>query len=111
MNKIIYGYNDEPMTIAEICEYVGPGWTKLVTKLCEDLFADGWDGRLLQIKEKFGGLRFYISAESENAYALIDAAERESDRTCDVCGAPGHQTGRGWIVTRCDEHDDQHAKN
>jgi hypothetical protein len=38
--------------------------------------------------------------------ALIDAAEEESARTCEECGAPGllRQSGRGWLRTTCETH-------
>lgn len=83
---------------------VGRGWTKIVQRLIRDLFLLGWDGELHQIKEKFGGLRFYIGGGSDAIWKRIDDAEKESLRTCDVCGAPGEPGHRGWIVTRCEEH-------
>lgn len=57
-----------------------------------------------QVKEKFGGLRFYINGGDDEIDAAITFAEMLSERTCEVCGAPGKQRGGGWISTRCDEH-------
>lgn len=56
-----------------------------------------------QVKEKFGGLRFYAGGISSAMREFIDEAEKESFRTCEDCGAPG-QTYRadGWILTRCE---------
>jgi hypothetical protein len=61
--------------------------------------------RAFQVKEKFGGLRFYLRGDATDAMAdLIEHAERASWSICEVCGAPGRRRGRSWIVTRCDEH-------
>ena len=57
-----------------------------------------------QVKEKFGGLRFYYSGGDDYIEAMVELAEHLSDVTCDVCGAPGKQSGGGWIVTRCEAH-------
>lgn len=83
---------------------VGKGWHGLVNKLIDDLFELGWDGSLHQIKEKFGGLRFYIGGATEEAHERIHAAENESLRTCDECGEPGKPDNSGWIRTVCETH-------
>jgi hypothetical protein len=69
-----------------------------------DLIALGWDKKLHQVKEKFGGLRFYVGSATEAVHARIAQAEGESYRTCDECGKPGRLRGGGWLRTRCDEH-------
>lgn len=83
---------------------VGRGWHPLVTKLHDDLIALVGEYTLVQVKEKFGGLRFYVSGIDypSPAYDLIAAAERESYTICELCGAPPRpQTGGGWIQTLC----------
>lgn len=55
----------------------------------------------VQVKEKFGGLRFYMTSESEEMRELINAAEEMSYKTCEVCGKPGESYGDGWIKTLC----------
>lgn len=82
---------------------VGKGWRPLVLRLIEDLFEMGWDGHLCQVKEKFGGLRFYIGAGSDGINDRIQEAEAESIRTCEGCGQPGKLRGEGWIKCLCDE--------
>jgi hypothetical protein len=82
----------------------GPGWTKLLDALVVDLKKLEWDGQVDQIKEKFGGLRFYVGDANHAIYERIDDAERESLRTCEECGAPGKVRGGGWIKTLCDDH-------
>ena len=56
-----------------------------------------------QVKEKFGGLRFYVDNADDYTTGVIALAESMSYKTCETCGAPGKQTGRGWIRTLCDE--------
>lgn len=81
---------------------VGPGWRDIVTPLIERAKREGV--RINQIKEKFGGLRFYVGAVSTDFRAEIDAAERKSTETCDVCGKPAStRNEEWWIKTRCDE--------
>ncbi len=57
-----------------------------------------------QVKEKFGGLRLYLSSGTDEMYAAIDQAEELSQRTCEVCGAPGEPRGGGWVKTLCSDH-------
>lgn len=80
----------------------GPGWEKLLRRLCEQLAAKCPDVEALQVKEKFGCLRFYITGGNEEASRLIEDAERESGETCEHCGSTEDvgQTS-GWISTEC----------
>lgn len=59
---------------------------------------------ILDIKEKFGGLRFYVDHAPERIRNYIDFAEQLSNYTCEVCGQPGKHRGGGWIKTLCDFH-------
>ena len=90
------------------------GWFGLLWRLCEDLEplvtemeqAGGRQFEVLQVKEKFGGLRFYVNCRKEKAIRQrIGAAAEESFRTCEVCGQPGRLRELRWIKTLCDEHD------
>ena len=83
---------------------IGYGWYPLVSTLVDDLFAAGWDGHLLQVKEKFGGLRFYISEVREYLSKIIFDAEQESVTICDECGGPGKLGGEAYFSTRCEKH-------
>jgi len=57
-----------------------------------------------QVKEKFGGLRFYVQAATDEHYNYIHFAESMSYKTCEVCGAPGTYYPFGWHHVACDEH-------
>lgn len=78
----------------------GPGWVKLYEPLIEE--CQRLDVRVHQIKEKFGGLRFYVGPAPDELYSKIDEAEERSFSICESCGNPGEVRSGGWIVTRCD---------
>lgn len=59
---------------------------------------------VVQVKEKFGTLSFYVQGASEEHYNYIYFAESMSGNTCETCGKPGKRLGRGWIYTACEEH-------
>jgi len=79
----------------------GDGWEPVIRRLSEKLEPLGIEAH--QVKEKFGGLRFYVGPASEEALDLIEEAESLSLMTCEECGGLGN-TGedRGWITTLCD---------
>ena len=58
----------------------------------------------VQVKEKFGGLRFYVQAATKEHYNYISFAESMSYRTCESCGAEGKTYTDGWHRTLCDIH-------
>jgi hypothetical protein len=58
----------------------------------------------VQVKEKFGGLRFYVQAATDKHYQYISFAESMSYRTCEECGSPGKTYTDGWHMTLCDIH-------
>lgn len=88
---------------------IGPGWYTLVENLDTELTKIlGPDYEIHQIKEKFGGLRYYIGGVppevTEEVYKLIDKAETESGKICEECGSPGRFRDDlgNWYVTLCD---------
>lgn len=58
----------------------------------------------VQVKEKFGTLRFYYEGGDEYVSGIVAMAESMSGRICEECGAEGKQRGGGWIQTLCDAH-------
>jgi hypothetical protein len=61
--------------------------------------------RVAQIKEKFGGLRFYYDGGDDHISGMVTMAEVWAGRTCETCGNVGKQRGGGWIRTLCDQHE------
>lgn len=94
--------------------YVGiqhpSGWNKLIDDLHEALLVNDPDYKLVQTKEKFGGLRFYVEFPiSEQGKELIREAEAKSFEVCQACGKPGKLVGHGWAATLCPKHDEPGA--
>lgn len=52
-----------------------------------------------QVKEKYGGLRWYDNYRLD----CISKYERLSERTCVICGKPATKITTGWICPYCDK--------
>lgn len=103
MNQITWAHSGRPAELEDVTNQVGSGWKRLVENLVSDLFGLGWDGQLYQIKEKFGGLRFYIGEGSDEIHEAIKAAEDLAYRTCETTGEPGEaRSFGGWIKVASD---------
>ena len=98
-------YLNKPKIIS--CDFfdVQVGWYPLIKDLINDLIKLGWNKQVCQVKEKFGGLRFYINEGSEEIHNRISNAEKLSYETCELCGGKGElRTKIRWFTTLCDEH-------
>ena len=102
---------------------IGSGWWKIIEVLCENIQSHcDWMAKqekgdncpqviVNQIKEKFGGLRFYYSGGDQYVEGMVTMTEIWAGRTCEVCGIPGERRGGGWIRTLCDEHERERQKH
>ena len=89
---------------------VGDGWYQLLDTLSAYIeshlkHTGANDFKVNQVKEKFGGLRFYTNSPDPYINGLISMAEGISFHTCEICGKPGVCQGSGWIKTRCSSCD------
>ena len=101
-------YSNKPKITS--CDFfdVQVGWYPLIKNLIDELINLGWDKQVTQVKEKFGGLRFYINGGSDEIYNKITEAEKLSHETCELCGKKGElRTKIRWFTTLCDEHYEQ----
>lgn len=87
------------------------GWFALIDTLCEEIQKHVTAQHVppviaMQVKEKFGGLRFYYRGGDEYIAALTWYADFLSSFVCETCGAPAVRTRneRGWISTQCEKH-------
>lgn len=84
-----------------------PGWDTIVSDTHMALKAIDPNYEVHQIKEKFGGLRYYCSLDSDpEARKIIDAAEKASYNTCQNCGSTSpevntSQNNGHWVTTTC----------
>ena len=93
----------------------GEGWWPILEKLCSNIQNHiDWKNKqseivpqvtVAQIKEKFGGLRFYYDGGDEHINGMVRMAEAWADASCEECGAPGKRRDGGWIKTLCDIHE------
>lgn len=91
---------------------VPSGWYDLVGRLFLDLRKLIEQERIvgfkvIQVKEKFGGLRVYVHPTSSQIADRISLAEAESFATCEMCGSKNARprSPDGWVHTLCDDHD------
>jgi hypothetical protein len=99
---------------------VGAGWWPILEALCANIQSHiDWRNKesetvpqvvVEQIKEKFGGLRFYYQGGDEQIHGMVRMAEAWADRSCEECGAPGERRNGGWIRTLCDQHEAEHQE-
>ncbi len=93
-------------------DFYPEGWRDIVHRLYASIEAVSPGHKILQIKEKFGGLRYYVAVDNyADVEALIRDAEAESFMTCEDCGQPCTVTENGWISTLCDEHNPMKDKH
>lgn len=57
-------------------------------------------------KEKFGSLRWYYEAKSDDRHAdkVISCIDHISNFVCEYCGAPGLMRKSSWVKCLCDQH-------
>lgn len=62
---------------------------------------------VIQIKQKFGELRIYVSHTNDKIEKLIKVSTEEAEHTCEMCGVNNEWVGkkrpRFWIFNICDE--------
>jgi len=81
----------------------GDGWYGIIDFLCHRLQQNG-ECVAFQVKEKFGGLRFYVDNANNRQRDLISEIEALSYYICESCGSPFDVTSAGsWVLTLCAE--------
>ena len=109
----IFRQKDLPMQQTAMCWGIccGDGWYNIIDALCGQIqhhlkhnMKDNGGAvvEATQVKEKYGGLRFYYTGGDEFIRGVCWMAEGLSECTCEECGSPGTQNGGGWISTLCD---------
>jgi len=108
---------DRPMDFFWGCEHEA-GWFNIVDSLCKEIVRHiDWKHRdtpederpypvVQQVKEKFGGLRFYYYGGDDIIAGMVSFAEAMSQQICEKCGNKGTTNWkRSWVKTLCEEHD------
>ena len=87
------------ITQNEAKQLINTGWHPLIDQLYTLL---PFNVEVLDLKEKFGGLRIDVSGVSEEIEKQVEAIEEKSLTICEECGKPGHlqqSQWSGWIKT------------
>ena len=88
---------------------VGEGWSGLIDAIFNKRDELNLDVKIVQVKEKWGGLRVYTGAFYDDAVhtefdKFLIEMEKQSFTICETCGKPGKLRSGGWYRTVCDEH-------
>ena len=84
---------------------ISNGWLPMIQNLILKLIDTGWNREVCQVKEKFGGLRFYINDGNKEIFSIIREYENMSYHICELCGKKGElRTDIGWYRTLCEKH-------
>jgi hypothetical protein len=106
-------------TYTELCS-MPEGWRKSFgVQMCKDIKQALlktskqalYSYRILQIKEKYGELRWYDANATHDVYAVILKYEELSRNTCIVCGESAKYTTTSWISPYCEKHLPQRDKD
>ena len=126
--RVIYEGGGYDLSLAK--QSVGMGWHGILERLF--MAKPEWI-KVIQVKEKFGGLRFYLQdgtvhvdfigvgslimqtervqykeeqeIRAQNYKKMVQDAEAESFKICEDCGAPGSPKPGRWVRTLCVECD------
>jgi hypothetical protein len=86
---------------------IGPGWRPLVKPLLD--FAAEHKIPVKEVKEKLGGLRFYVDrgpslSANDELDLLIEETTTKSLHTCEECGEYGNIAGDRRMKCFCPKH-------
>lgn len=63
-----------------------------------------YEFNVIQVKEKFGELRFYADNTNNEMDLLIDKYTTKAESICIMCGKAGKmRTDNHWYIVQCDE--------
>ena len=86
-------------------EWTGPGWKQLILDCDKEMSEIDPDYTIFQIKEKFGGLRYYVKGH-QDLFEIKSKYERLSYSTCEECGSTehvlvGNSNTSYWVKSLC----------
>jgi len=115
--RVFGGGTDSPdKSVGTVYWEFGYGWDSLIENLAAAIdreierdpsLAEGdTPFQILQMKEKFGTLRFYYAGGNDRIRGLVDMTENLSGSVCEICGSLGTLCKRkngSWIKTLCED--------
>jgi len=119
----IFAQRNMPMNETAMCWgfCCGDGWYDILDSLCNQIQHHiDWKQEqkekynrgegcvqvvAVQVKDKFGGLRFYYDGGDDMINGMVRMAESWASHTCETCGDKGkHRVTGGWHYVACDKH-------
>ena len=120
-----------PKLLKDIYIECGEGWKDIIKITCEQILThesflettgvhvvefedeitdedDYCSVRIVQIKQKFGGLRVYYDGGDNIIREIVNEAETKALTVCEYCGSTENVKLRkrnSWLYTGCDKHD------
>lgn len=94
-------YDEQGYDVQLAKDSIGLGWAGLIDKV---FAAKPANVRIVQVKEKYAGLRIYTDRIDKQFDDLLFEVQNESLTICEECGKPGLVREGGWWTTLCDEH-------
>ena len=93
------------------CEF-DDGWFELIDSMCQEIQEfyrknreDMDDIIVLQAKEKYGKLNFYIGNYIKGVFDIVNKYQEKSRTVCELCGENGAlRVKNSWFKTLCDKH-------
>lgn len=87
--------------------WTGPGWKQLILDCDKEMSEIDPDYTILQIKEKFGGLRYYVEGH-QDLFEIERKYEELSYSTCEKCGSTEHvlvgtNNNSYWVKSLCND--------
>ena len=120
-NRFYFFHPEFPDTVSLMCYgfECEDGWFDLIWELCEEieksenimkfdkqakkLLLGKDDLNVFQVKEKYGGLRFYMDGCSVETQKIINKFEDKSLTICERCGTFGEIRSGRWVKVLCDK--------
>lgn len=110
----LYREKDLSSSVSRMCDgfACGDGWFDIIHALSTVIKMHAkWNKcdkdthpAAVQVKQKFGGLRFHYGSNISAIDGAVDMAEQISFRTCEQCGKPGKLHHRNnWVLTLCSD--------
>ena len=107
----------------EDCNYIildlmPSGWRRAFgLQMCEEIrrilieYDFLYDYEIVDIKEKYGELRWYDFGAPDEVYNIINKYRKLSKKICICCGQPATKISMGWISPWCDKCADKLSAN
>lgn len=107
INDFPHLYSETKLSPQESCMHwgfeCGDGWFNLIYELSKEITKIDPKCKASQVKEKFGGLRFYCKTSLIEVDNIIDKYECKSYHICENCGKDGSSKKEinGYLSTLC----------